>query len=62
MMRTKRAINKRLIEQLNLSLDYAWNSELLDHWEGTAFNFEQQRTLRHDEPAWRVSQPESTEN
>jgi enoyl-CoA hydratase/carnithine racemase len=62
MMRTKRAINKRLIEQLNLSLDSAWNSELLDHWEGTAFNFEPQRTLRHDEPAWRVPQPESTED
>lgn len=52
-MRTKRAINKALIQQMNLSMDYAWTAELLDHWEGTATDFQQDRTLRHDEPAWR---------
>jgi enoyl-CoA hydratase/carnithine racemase len=52
-MRTKRAINKALIQQMNLSMDYAWTAELLDHWEGTATDFQQRTTLRHDEPAWR---------
>jgi enoyl-CoA hydratase/carnithine racemase len=52
-MRTKRAINKALIQQMNLSMDYAWTAELLDHWEGTATDFQQDLTLRHDEPPWR---------
>jgi enoyl-CoA hydratase/carnithine racemase len=56
-MRTKRAINKQLIEQMNLAMDYAWTGELLDHWEGTAFDFEPQLTLRHGEPAWHVEPP-----
>jgi enoyl-CoA hydratase len=51
-MRTKRAINKRLVEQLNQALDLSWAAELLDHWEGTLHNFEPQLTLRPDEPAW----------
>lgn len=53
-MRTKRAINKRLIGNMNLSLDSAWTSELLDHWEGTVNDFQPQLTLRHDQPAWAV--------
>ena len=28
LIRTKRAINKRLIEQMNLTLDYSWLAEL----------------------------------
>jgi enoyl-CoA hydratase/carnithine racemase len=60
-MRTKRAINKRLVQNMNLALDYSWTSELLDHWEGTVHDFEAQRTLRHDQPAWRVPPPSSTE-
>lgn len=51
-MRTKRAIHKRFVEQMNLALDYSWMAESIDHWEGAALDFEQQYTLRHDEPAW----------
>jgi enoyl-CoA hydratase/carnithine racemase len=58
-LRTKRAINKRLVDQMNHALDYVWTAELLDHWEGSATDFEQQLTLRHDEPAWQASQPKS---
>lgn len=53
-MRTKRAINKRLLQNMNLAQDYAWTAELLDHWEGSAQEFEAKLTLRHDEPAWHV--------
>jgi enoyl-CoA hydratase len=60
-MRTKRAINKRLIQNMNLALDYSWTSELLDHWEGTVHGFEAQRTLRHDEPPWRPPAPRDEE-
>ncbi len=52
LLRTKRAINKRLIQQMNLALDSAWTSELLDHWEMTAHDFEQQLTLRPDQTPW----------
>jgi enoyl-CoA hydratase/carnithine racemase len=53
-MRTKRAINKRLLQNMNLAQDYVWTAELLDHWEGSAQDFKAQLTLRHDEPAWHV--------
>jgi enoyl-CoA hydratase len=57
MIRTKRAINKRLLEQMNLTLDYSWLAESMDHWEMAAQNFEPQLTLRHDEPPWTVEEP-----
>ena len=57
-MRTKRAIHKRMMEQLNLTLDYSWAAESLDHWEGAASGFRQQYTLRPDEPAWTVTDRE----
>jgi enoyl-CoA hydratase len=52
LIRTKRAANKRLIEQMNLTMDYAWASESVDLWEFPAQDFNQQLTLRPDEPAW----------
>ena len=52
LIRTKRAANKRLIEQMNLTLDYSWASESIDLWELPAQDFQQQLTLRPDEPAW----------
>ncbi len=57
MMRTKRAINKRLVEQMNIAMADAMTSELLDHWESTAYDFQAQLTLRHDEPAWQTKPP-----
>jgi enoyl-CoA hydratase len=57
LIRTKRACNKRLIEQMNLTLDYSWLSESMDHWEMAAENFDQQMTLRPDEPPWTVADP-----
>ncbi len=57
LIRTKRAANKRLIEQMNLTLDYSWLSEGTDHWEMAAQNFEPQLTLRHDQPSWTVEDP-----
>ncbi|MGA2307318.1 MAG: enoyl-CoA hydratase/isomerase family protein [Acidimicrobiales bacterium] len=59
LIRTKRAANKRLIEQMNLTLDYSWMAESIDHWEGSATGFEQQMTLRPDEPAWTVGDPKA---
>ncbi|MBI2913144.1 MAG: enoyl-CoA hydratase/isomerase family protein [Chloroflexi bacterium] len=52
LIRTKRAANKRLIEQMNLTHDYSWLSETLDHWEMAALDFKQQMTLRPDDPNW----------
>jgi enoyl-CoA hydratase/carnithine racemase len=60
-IRTKRAINKRLIEQMNLALDSSWASELLDHWEGSAIGYEPKLTLRDDEPPWTVALPDIKE-
>jgi enoyl-CoA hydratase/carnithine racemase len=57
LIRTKRAINKRLIEQLNLTLDYSWLAESSDLWELPATDFKQQMTLRPDEPAWSMPAP-----
>lgn len=54
LIRTKRACNKRLIEQMNLTFDYAWAAESNDLWEFTATGFDQQMTLRPDEPNWKV--------
>jgi enoyl-CoA hydratase/carnithine racemase len=59
MIRTKRAINKRLIEQMNLTLDYAWLAELTDHWELSATDAGQQMTLRSEEPPWHVADNDS---
>jgi enoyl-CoA hydratase/carnithine racemase len=57
LIRTKRAANKRLIEQMNLTLDYSWLSESMDHWEMAAQGFEPQLTLRHEDPSWTVDDP-----
>lgn len=57
LIRTKRAANKRLIEQMNLTLDYSWLSESMDHWEMAAQGFEPQLTLRPDDPSWTVEDP-----
>jgi enoyl-CoA hydratase len=55
LIRTKRAANKRLIEQMNLALDYSWLSETLDHWEMAATDFNQQMDLRPADPNWTVA-------
>jgi enoyl-CoA hydratase/carnithine racemase len=55
LIKTKRAANKRLIEQMNLTLDYSWLSETIDHWEMAATDFKPQLTLRPDEPSWTVA-------
>jgi hypothetical protein len=57
MIRTKRAANKRLIEQMNLTLDYSWLAESIDLWEAAATGFEQQLTLRPEDPSWTVEDP-----
>ena len=57
LIRTKRAANKRLIEQMNLTLDYSWLSESIDLWEMAATGFEPQLTLRPDDPSWTVEDP-----
>lgn len=54
LIRTKRAANKRLIEQMNMTLDYSWLSETLDHWEMAATGFKQQMDLRPNDPNWTV--------
>jgi enoyl-CoA hydratase len=59
MIRTKRAANKRLLEQLNLTLDYAWGAESLDLWEGGASGFVNELTLRPDDDPWYVENPEA---
>lgn len=61
LIRTKRAANKRLIEQMNLTLDYSWASESIDLWELPATDFNQQLTLRPDEPPWTLPQPSEGE-
>jgi enoyl-CoA hydratase/carnithine racemase len=58
LIRTKRAANKRLIAQMNLTLDYAWLAESTDLWELPATDFQQQMTLRPDQPPWNVVQTE----
>ena len=60
LIRTKRAINKRLLEQLNLTMDYARLSQQCDLWELAATGFRQEMTLRAEEPPWTLS-PTSTE-
>jgi enoyl-CoA hydratase len=57
LVRTKRAANKRLIEQLNLTLDYSWHAENMDLWEAAATNWKQDYTLRPDQPPWTVNDP-----
>ena len=52
LIRTKRAINKRLLEQMGLTMDYARLSQQTDLWELAGTRFRQDRTLRPDEPAW----------
>lgn len=59
LIRTKRAANKRLMEQMNLTLDYAWAAESLDLWEIAAQGFENQLTLRPDDPPWFVADPDA---
>jgi enoyl-CoA hydratase/carnithine racemase len=51
------AANKRLLEQLNLTLDYAWGAESLDLWEGGATGFVNELTLRPDDDPWYVEDP-----
>jgi len=55
--RTKRAANKRLIEQMNLTLDYAWMAEAVDCWEIPQRDWKPDTTLRPDDPAWTVTDP-----
>ena len=52
LIRTKRAINKRLIEQMNLTFDYSWSAQAIDLWELSATGFVQDFTLRPDQPNW----------
>jgi enoyl-CoA hydratase/carnithine racemase len=52
LIRTKRAINKRLLEQMNLTMDYARLSQQCDLWELAASGFHQDLTLRAEEPPW----------
>lgn len=59
LIRTKRAANKRLIEQMNLTLDYSWMAETVDHWEMAANRFDPQLTLRPDDPTWTVEDPDA---
>jgi enoyl-CoA hydratase len=56
LIRTKRAANKRLIEQLNHTFDGAWHSENLDLWELGARGFQEELTLRPDDSAWGVGE------
>ena len=56
-VRTKRAANKRLIEQMNLTFDYAWMAESIDNWELGARGFQNELTLRPDDPAWTSDDP-----
>ena len=57
LIRTKRAVKSGPIEQMNLTLDYSWLAESMDHWEMAAQGFEPQLTLRSDEPSWTVADP-----
>jgi enoyl-CoA hydratase len=52
LVRTKRAINKMLLEQINVTLDYSWAAQATDLWELSATGFAQDLTLRPDQPAW----------
>lgn len=52
LIRTKRAINKRLLRQMDLTLDYARLSQQTDLWELAATEFRQDTTLRPDQPPW----------
>jgi enoyl-CoA hydratase/carnithine racemase len=55
--RTKRAANKRLIEQMNLTMDYAWLAESTDHWELPSVGWKADTSMHADEPNWTVTDP-----
>jgi enoyl-CoA hydratase/carnithine racemase len=52
LIRTKRAINKMLLEQINLTFDYSWAAQATDLWELSATGFVQDLSLRPEQPAW----------
>jgi enoyl-CoA hydratase len=52
LIRTKRAVNKLLLEQINLTFDYSWGAQATDLWELSATGFVQDVTLRPDLPNW----------
>jgi enoyl-CoA hydratase len=49
LVHTKRAANKALIQQMNLTQDYAWVGENLDLWTLAASDWKPQTSLRPDE-------------
>ena len=53
--RTKRAAQKRLLEQMNLTLDYAWLAESTDLWEAPHFDWKPNTSLHPDHPTWTVT-------
>jgi enoyl-CoA hydratase len=55
LIRTKRAINKRLLEQMSLTMDYARMSQQTDLWELATSGFGQEMTLRSGQPAWTLT-------
>lgn len=50
LMRTKRALNKRLIEQYNLAQDYVYMAELLDFYQLANVDYKPDFTLRPNAP------------
>jgi enoyl-CoA hydratase len=58
LIRTKRAINKMLVQQTNLTLDYSWAAQATDLWELSATGFVQDLTLRPDDVAWTLTPTE----
>jgi enoyl-CoA hydratase len=52
LLRTKRAINKRLLEQWNLTMDYSTQAELCDMWETAAVGHKPDMTFRPNDATW----------
>jgi enoyl-CoA hydratase len=55
LIRTKRAANKPLIEQMNLTLDYSNMAEMLDTWEIPHREWKPDATLRAGDKPWKVA-------
>jgi enoyl-CoA hydratase len=56
LVRTKRAANKRLVEQMNMTLQEVWLAETVDTWELPGNDWEIQLSMRPGEKSWPVEQ------
>jgi enoyl-CoA hydratase len=50
--RTKRAVQKHIVAQANLAIDFARASQDLDMWEGTMNRWQPDLSLHPDDPVW----------